>query len=257
MSKIKALIVEDENAALMTLTGMLHDFCPEVEVIATAASVVEAIKAAELTKPNLVFLDIEMPPMGNGFDFVKVCKYKNFKIIFTTAYPQHAIQAINEIQPIAYLVKPFSVSSLVNAVQSATKSILPDAVNDLTNKQREGKGLIIHDLRKGNTVLRYNEILYLEGDTSVTHIFYMRANSTTTERITATGNIGSFEASLPKHSFMRTHSGYIVNIEYIIRYEQISRTGLVHLSEGSSIPVAVQRLDAFKYFFEGHIKGTK
>lgn len=257
MSKIKAIIVEDENAALMTLTGMLTDFCPDVEVIAYANSVVEAIKTAELTKPDLVFLDIEMPPMGNGFDFVKVCKYKDFKIIFTTAYPQHAIQAINEIQPVAYLVKPFSVSSLVTAVQTAVKSILPDVINDLTNKQREGKGLIIHDLRKGNTVLRYNEILYLEGDTSVTHIFYMRATSTSTERITATGNIGTFETALPRHTFMRTHNSYIVNIDHIIRYEQISRTGLVHLIEGSSIPVAVQRLDAFRQFFEGHIKGTK
>ena len=117
--------------------------------------------------------------------------------------------------------------------------------------------MIIHDLRKGNTVLRYNEILYMEGDTSVTHIFYMRANSTSAERITATGNIGTYEAVLPKHSFMRTHNSYIVNIEHIIRYEQISRTGLVHLAEGSSIPVAVQRLDSFRTFFEAHIRGTK
>lgn len=253
MRKIKTLLVEDESAAMSTLRGMLMEFCPEIEIAGEASSVSEAVQLTSEIRPELVFLDIEMPPLGNGFDFIRLSKYKDFRVIFSTAYPQHAVKAINEIQPLAYLIKPFSVADLADAVQTAVRNIISPPQKPLL--ETEGRGFIVNDMRKGNIVIRYNEMLYCEADRSVTHIYCQRAGNTTTERITANGNIGNFESELPRHIFMRVHNSYIVNLSHIARYESLTRTGLVFLTDGSSVPVSAQKLDAFRHTFEAHIKG--
>jgi two-component system, LytTR family, response regulator len=254
MRRIRTLLIEDESAALSTLRGMLMEFCPEVEIVGESTSVSSAIQQAAELKPELVFLDIEMPPLGNGFDFIRLSKYKDFRVIFSTAYPQYAVKAINEILPLAYLIKPFSVADLADAVQTAVQSIIAPPVKPLI--ETEGRGFIVHDMRKGNIVIRYNELLYCEADRSVTHLYCQRAASTNgTERITATGNIGNFEMEFPKHIFVRVHNSFIVNLLHIARYESLTRTALIYLSDGSSVPVSAQKLEGFKQTFEAHIKG--
>ena len=124
MHRIRTLLIEDESAALSTLRGMLMAFCPEIEIVGECTSVSSAVQQTAELKPELVFLDIEMPPLGNGFDFIRLSKFKDFKVIFSTAYPQYALKAINEIQPLAYLIKPFSVADLADAVQKSVQSIL-------------------------------------------------------------------------------------------------------------------------------------
>ena len=254
MHRIRTLLIEDESAALSTLRGMLMAFCPEIEIVGECTSVSSAVQQTAELKPELVFLDIEMPPLGNGFDFIRLSKFKDFKVIFSTAYPQYALKAINEIQPLAYLIKPFSVADLADAVQKSVQSILAPPLKPLI--ETEGRGFIVNDMRKGNIVIRYNELLYCEADRSVTHLYCQRAaNSNGTERITATGSIGNFESEFPKHIFMRVHNSFIVNLYHIARYESLTRTALIYLSDGSSVPVSAQKLDPFKQIFDGHIKG--
>jgi two-component system LytT family response regulator len=253
MRKISTLLVEDENAALSTLRGMLTAFCPEIEIVGEATSVSEAVKFTEKLKPDLIFLDIEMPPLGNGFDFIRLSKYKDFKVIFSTAYPQHAVKAINMVQPLAYLIKPFSVASLADAVQTAINCILAPPVKPLI--ENEGIGFVVNDTRKGNIIIRFNELLYCEADRSLTHFYCQRTYGSTTEKVTATGNIGNFESEFPKHIFLRVHNSFIVNLSHIARYETFTRTGIIYLNEGSTVPVSAQKIDSFKQIFEVHIKG--
>lgn len=253
MRKITTLLVEDETAALSTLRGMLMAFCPEIEIVGEAISVAEAVQSAEKLKPELIFLDIEMPPLGNGFDFIRLSKFKDYKVIFSTAYPQHAVKAINKTQPLAYLIKPFSVASLADAVQTAINNIRAPPVKPLI--ENEGRGFMINDMRKGNIVIRYKDLLYCEAERSVTHFYCQRANNSSLERISATGNIGNFEAEFPKNIFMRVHNSFIVNLSHISRYDTLTRAGIIQLSDGSRVPVAAQKIDAFKQVFEAHIKG--
>ena len=255
-TEIRTLLVEDESAAMSTLRGMLQEFCPDILIAGEACSVSEAIQVAVEIKPQLVFLDIEMPPLGNGFDFIRLCPYKDFKVIFSTAYPQHAVKAINEIQPLAYLIKPYSVANLADAVQTSVNYFATVPPIPAAEQEQEGRGFIINDARKGNIVIRFSEVLYLEADRSVTNI-YCRQGNNKTERIVASGNLGAYEAELPRHLFMRVHNSFIVNLTHISRYESQSRTGLIHLSDHSTVPVSAQKLDAFKHVFDLYMKGKR
>ncbi len=112
MKRINAIVVDDEIGAVHTLRGMLEEYCPMVNIIAAANTVEQGVRVAKQYRPDIVFLDIEIPPNGNGFDFLRQTEDCDFNIIFTTAYAHYAIQAINDVQPVAYLVKPYRVAEL-------------------------------------------------------------------------------------------------------------------------------------------------
>ena len=101
---LRAVIVEDEFRSRQTLNGMLKLFCKNVEVIGEAENVKEGIRPDSRNKPDIVFLDIQMPD-GSGFKLLEEIGKINFDIIFTTAYDQFAIQAI-KFSALDYLLKP-------------------------------------------------------------------------------------------------------------------------------------------------------
>jgi two-component system, LytTR family, response regulator len=81
MHKIRALLIDDEEGALNTLRGMLSEFCPEVQIIGTSKNVTDSIHKIETLFPDLVFLDIEMPPLGNGFDIIRLSRNQSFEVV--------------------------------------------------------------------------------------------------------------------------------------------------------------------------------
>ncbi len=243
MKKINALIVDDEIAALNTLRGMLGDYCPQIRIVGSARSVEEAVQAVVQHKPELVFLDIQMPPFGDGFDFLqRAWKQGAFGVIFTTAYPQYAVQAINAVQPWAYLVKPYSVDDLMDAVAVAAEKML----------STDNLSIVISDSRKGNLVLRVRDIVYCEADGSTTDLFLARQSKL--EKVTASRTLKEVEAELPEKLFCRTHHSYLVNMQYITRYEHTGRNGLLYLSFGNTIPISVLKMDVFEERFAGFLQ---
>ncbi len=244
MKKINTLLVDDEISAVNTLRGMLGGYCPMVNIVATALTVEEAVSAAAQYKPELVFLDIEMPPFGNGFDFLeRASRHNNFGIIFTTAYPKYAIQAINTVQPWAYLVKPFSVNELVEAVEVAASKL----------HDSESQSIMIPDLRKGNQILRIRDILYCEADGPTTDIMVIRGEKI--EKIIASRTLKDLETELPETLFCRTHHSYLVNMQYIERYERTGRNGLIHLPMGMRVSISVLKMDYFEQRFSEFLEG--
>ncbi len=244
MKKISTLIVDDEIAALNTLRGMLGEYCPQVQIVAAARSVDEAVQAAAQWEPDLVFLDIEMPPFGSGFDFIKQAwRHGEFGVIFTTAYPKYAVQAINAVQPWAYLVKPYSVANLKESVEVAAAKLL-DA---------ERQGIIIPDSRKGNQVLRIRDILYCEADGTTTDIFLLRSNKI--EKVTAYRTLKDLESELPESFFCRTHHSYLVNMQHIERYERTGRNGLIYMPQGNCVSISVLKMEYFEERFGAFLQG--
>lgn len=238
MKKINALLVDDETGALNTLRGMLDKYCPEVKVVAAARSIEEAVQATEQWKPELVFLDIQIQPVGSGFDFLdRTWKKGAFGVIFTTAYPEYAIQAIKAVQPWAYLVKPFSVNDLVEAVEVAAEKLHDSA----------HYSIVITDSRKGNQVLRVRDILYCEADGPTTDIFLLRSGRI--EKITASKVLKDIEAELPDALFCRTHHSYVVNMQHINRYERTGRNGLIYLPQGACVSISVLKMEYFEERF--------
>ena len=112
---IKAVLIDDELHCLSTLSILLKEYCPDVQVIEECRSALDGIQAIRAKKPDLVFLDIEMPGM-NGFQLLEYFSEIPFAIVFTTSYDQYAIKAIR-FSALDYLLKPIDPNELLSAVQ--------------------------------------------------------------------------------------------------------------------------------------------
>ena len=247
MNKISALLIDDEVSALRTLKGMLGEYFPDIHIIATAQTVKQALNKVALHDPDLIFLDIEMPPFGSGFGFLEQCQSTRFGVIFTTAYPKYAIKAINMAQPWAYLVKPFSIDELKKAIDIAIEKIDSSMLGITANQ----KSIIIADARKGNIIVRLNQLLYCKADGATVDIVYKKNNKNTT--ITASRTLKDLEKELPENSFCRCHHSYIVNLAHIERFEQTGRNGLIYLNNEMTVPVSVSKMDFFIERFRKYI----
>ncbi len=111
---LKALLVDDEIASIRSLEILLGQFCKQVEVVGTARSVDDALLQTAKLKPDLIFLDIEMPS-GTGFDFLEKCTNRNFEVVFITAHDSYAVRAF-KYSAIDYILKPIEIEDLVKAV---------------------------------------------------------------------------------------------------------------------------------------------
>ncbi|HYK44966.1 MAG TPA: response regulator [Parafilimonas sp.] len=126
---IKAILIDDEGHCLDTLNILLTDYCPEVEVMELCASPKKGLDAIEKLKPELVFLDIEMPGM-NGFELLQQFKEVPFSVIFTTSYDQYAIKAI-KFSALDYLLKPIDPKELIAAVHKVQSQKATPGVEQL------------------------------------------------------------------------------------------------------------------------------
>jgi two-component system LytT family response regulator len=170
---IRAIIIDDENKARQLLQAMLGDLCPDVQVDTVCNNLASGIKAIKQFKPDLVFLDIEMPG-HNGLqllDFL-VEDEITFDIIFVTAYSDYAINAF-KLEAIDYILKPVDADQLVAAVNRCRKSHLADLEKYQLLKHRFSRAhhekLAISQL-EGIRLIEHHKILYLEGDGSYTKI---------------------------------------------------------------------------------------
>ena len=218
MNKLRAILVDDEEGARDVLQNLLLRFCPDVELIAKCENVTKAVEVINKEKPDLVFLDIEMPNYA-GYEIVNFFKEINFEIIFVTAYDQYAIRAF-EIAAIDYLLKPIDIERLKLAVtrvlqqrniqqQSQRLSLLS---NTLENK--ELKNIVISDKGQQHIIVIEN-IIAIEAQESYCIIY------TADKQFIASKNLKHFETvlqSLPK--FFRVHKSWLVNKDYIKHYSK-------------------------------------
>ena len=116
---MKAILVDDEKHCRDVLSLLLQKYCPQVKLLAACADGPEGVAAIEAFRPDLVFLDIEMPGMS-GFDLLEACQYTGFDVIFTTAYNEYAIKAIRH-NALDYILKPVDKDELILAVAKAQR----------------------------------------------------------------------------------------------------------------------------------------
>lgn len=249
MKRINAIIIDDEAGAVHTLRGMLAEFCPMVHVQSIANNIEQGVKAARQYRPEVVFLDIEMPPQGTGFDFLRQTEDCDFGVIFTTAHAHYAIQAINSAQPVAYLVKPIKVSELTQAIHAATlragKSAAPP---DPTHR-----GIVLGDARKGSIVIRYTDILYCQADGACT-VFFISRESGAIERQSVYRTLKEVELELPGETFCRTHHSYLVNMAHIQRYERQGRGGVLYLPRDTRVEMSSHKMEGFIRHFHTFLR---
>jgi two-component system LytT family response regulator len=236
-----AIIIDDELKGRIALSQKLHDYCSDVRLVGEAESGEEGIKLIEKLKPDIVFLDIEMPRM-DGFDMLHRLPQKNFDLIFTTAYDQYAIKAI-KFAAFDYLLKPIDIEELKMAVSKS------NAANRNTEKKLEvldqnlfGKSTITKiaiPALEGLLFFNIGDIIHLEANRNYTIIYFNN-----TPKLIASKTLKEFEDMLPMDIFFRTHHSHLVNLNYIKRYIK-GDGGQIEMYDGTYVDVSRRKKEDF------------
>ncbi|MGB0882572.1 MAG: LytR/AlgR family response regulator transcription factor [Vicingaceae bacterium] len=252
MTKISAIIVDDEHLARENLRLLLNEFCPEIEVVGTGQNVDEARKLITEKKPEAVFLDIRMPSGEEGLELLEDVKRNNFQIVFVTAFKDYAIKAFNA-NSIHYILKPVDIEDLKDAVDKLKKykalftkdsANLENYIASIKNlsesihyQNESNKITISHS--KGIKIIDDANILYLEGDGNYTNIHFVDGTT-----FFDTRTLKVYEEILNGNKFFRIHKKNIINITYLTDYLQDDGSFAV-LQTGVKLPVARARTSDF------------
>ncbi len=245
---IKAIIIDDEVHCLEALSLLLTEFCPEVQLLEQCSSAKKGLEAIEKCKPDLVFLDIEMPFM-NGFELLEQLSTISFAIIFTTSYDQYAIKAIR-YSALDYLLKPVDPKELISAVKKVREqSPLPMAEQyqmllQQINGKNSGFNKIAVPTAEGFELIPAEQVLYCEANDNYTHFLLKNKN-----KIIACRTLKDIEEQLSDFPFfVRVHNSYLVNLNEVTKYVRGEGGNLI-MSDGSSVNVSRSRKEALLKHF--------
>jgi len=222
--KLQTLIIEDEELARNLLRSYLKDN-PDIEVIGECENGFDGVKSINEKKPDLVFLDIQMPKI-TGFEMIELLDYKP-QIIFTTAYDQYALKAF-ELNAIDYLLKPFSKDRLLAAIDKVKHRIqndepIDDKLEELSNF-RPGEEFIdrvvVKDRHKIH-IITVDQIRYIESLDDYVMIY------TYDGRHMKQKTMKYFETNLDPKNFIRIHRSYIVQVENIAEIQQYEKESYI------------------------------
>lgn len=234
---IKAILVDDEVHCLDTLSILLQEYCPQVQILERCRSVDAALQAIKQWNPQLVFLDIEMPTR-NGFELLEQFEQIPFSVIFTTSYDQYAIKAIH-FSALDYLLKPVDPKEIIAAVHKVqTQKQLPSAeqlqmlLKQVQHKDMDFKKVAVPTL-EGYELIPAEQILRCEADANYTYIFLKNKN-----KITACRTLKEVEKQIEDFScFIRVHHSYIINLNEVTKYVR-GEGGYVIMSDGAIVDVS-------------------
>jgi two-component system LytT family response regulator len=230
------MIIDDEKLARDLLREFLESF-PQIEVIGECAKGSEAVEKINKVKPDLIFLDVQMPGM-NGFDVLDEIDHEPH-VIFTTAYDQYAIRAF-EKNAVDYLLKPLDEERFTQAVNRALKrktTETGDLEELLRSIKADGKGSFDSHIFVQKSEKLFNlpveEIIFLEASGDYTVI------TTKNDQFVSSSGIGKLEEILNPDTFIRVHRSTIINLNYLKEIERHFNGGMVvKMQNGKSFPVS-------------------
>lgn len=245
---IKAILIDDEVHCIDTLSMLISDYCPEVQVIEQCVSAKQGLTAVGRHHPELIFLDIEMPVM-NGFEFLEQFTDIPFSVIFTTSYDQYAIKAIH-FNALDYLLKPIDPKELVAAVQKVRlQKMLPSAeqfrmlIDQVQNRVKQFTKVAV-PTSEGFELIPVEEIIFCEADDNYTRFFLKNK-----KRVIACRTLKEVEEQLTDFvSFIRVHHSYMVNLNEVNKYIR-GEGGYLVMSDGAIVNVSRSRKDALMKLF--------
>lgn len=234
---IRCIIVEDEPKSRDTLRGLLSRFCTDVMICAEAPGVVSGVEAIRQHKPDLVFLDIEMPD-GSGFKLLERLHPVDFDVVFTTAFEQFAIKAIR-FAALDYLLKPISPDELMAAVEKVKQSKekrtnqknIEVLISNLKPSLTEPKKIVLSTLEKIH-VVEVDDIIRCESDNYYTHFYFVNGG-----HLLISKTLKEVEGLLEGHNFIRPHKSHLVNIRLIRNFSR-DEGGFITLNDNTKVPVS-------------------
>jgi two-component system LytT family response regulator len=243
MSEIKAIIVDDEQHCIEALHTMLQKKCPEVTVVGSVNSVKDAKDMITELQPDVVFLDVEMPHQ-NGFELLKLFDKINFDVIFTTAYEQYALKAI-KFNALDYLLKPFSVKELQDAIQKCVSrrngqaseqqhSPIEVFLQNMKTLHQTHKKIALPTIN-GLVFMPVQNIVRCESTGNYTRIFF-----TDKKNLMVSRPLKEFEELLTDVDFFRVHNSHLINLQQMQSYIQ-GEGGFALMSDGTQVEVSRRR----------------
>lgn len=239
---IKTIIIDDEQNCIDSLAFDLQKYCNEVDVLETCITPKQGILSIKRLKPDLVFLDVQMPWM-NGFEMLELLDEISFAIIFTTAYDQFASKAFR-ISAIDYLLKPIDINDLKEAVKKASQKI----------QQKSGPGNIANLLqnikkpavnqriavpgREGYEFIEAGKIIYAKAEGSYTHLFLNDKR-----KLIISKTLSDIEEMLPTDHFQRIHHSTLVNISHVTHLYKTDG-GFLVLDNGEKLIISKSKKDS-------------
>ena len=247
---LKALIIDDEENARLSLVTLLKAYCEGVEVVAQCPNVPEGVIAIHKYEPDLVFLDIEMPEY-NGFELFAFFKEIQFEVVFVTAYSQYAIRAF-EVSALDYLLKPVEIEGLQAAVAKAKQKLnRPNLSQRLSLMQEAYTGQELQKIAlpvsDGLLFVEIKNIVLLEADRVYTHVCM-----TDGSKLLISKPMKVFEQMLDNHSsIFRPHRSYLINLAHMHKY--LRGDALILMDNGQTVSLSRER----KADFEKRIKEAR
>ena len=238
---LKVLLIDDEERATDALRLMIEKMIPEIKQVFVCNDPRKAAEMIHVCQPGLVFLDIQMPHT-NGFELLEKLPNKNFKIIFTTAYNEYAIQAIR-FSAFDYLLKPIDSDELQASVHRFLESqenyqqqldLLKNIMHNIQAPSADEFRLAL-PTKEGVHFLMPNEIVRCEAVGNYTKFFTAKNKTYLISR-----TLGDYDTLLSPHNFIRTHKSHLVNKKFI---SFIDHDGFAVLKDNSRVEVSRRRKD--------------
>jgi len=239
MTPIKVILVEDEKRVRRSLINVLKLHCPEITVVAEAEDVSSGIEAIKANAPDIVLMDIQMPD-GTGFDILNHLKPLTFKVIFITAFDQHAVHAF-KFSAIDYLLKPVVPQELVNALKRAEGQLVAENsntkldvfMNNMSELAYERKKIVLNSQEKMH-VVSIKDIVSCEADGN-----YVKFHLLENKEIMVSRPLKEFDEMLSPFGFFRSHHSHLVNLSLIDRVEK--NDGTIIMKDGSAVLISARR----------------
>ena len=236
---IRCVIVEDEEMARKVLKSLLAQYCQDVMVCAEADDIVTGKNMIETFRPDLVFLDIEMPG-GSGFKLLTSMENVDFEVVFVTAYEQFAIKAIRH-DALDYILKPIDPKELVAAVEKVKeakyKKTLKKQYDNLL-KNLDPEQLVVRKISISTAdkihLIDVDDIIRCESDNYYTIIYFKDGTS-----LMVSKTLKEMDQKLQEYDFVRTHKSHLVNMRCIKNF--IKDEMMVVMTDDTKVPVSKRK----------------
>ncbi|MBK9270572.1 MAG: response regulator transcription factor [Saprospiraceae bacterium] len=244
---INAIIIDDERNSIEMLEWLLSTYCPDVRVLSSCESGEEGIQAIKRLKPDLVFLDIEMPKM-NGFDVLEAIGTPDFEVVFITAYDQFAVKAFR-YAAFNYMLKPVDPEDLAKTIgRLKEKKTVPDKeqmellFQNLLNKEKQIDRIALSS-GDGLIFVQTKDIMYCKAESNYTQVALVDGRTVLVAR-----TLKDLDETLSGKDFHRVHHSYLVNINHISKFVK-GDGGYILMPDKTEITISRNKRDDFFQLF--------
>jgi two-component system, LytTR family, response regulator len=243
---MKAIIIDDEQHCITTLQWTLKEYCKDIKVVAVAHNGTEGITVINMYKPDLIFLDVEMPLL-NGIDMLMHFEEIKFDVIFTTAYDQYAVRAI-KLNALDYLLKPIDKDELMAAIEKVKTKQTQISRQQLDALQEVHKTKVANKIAlstlKGLQFINLEDLVRIEGESNYCN-FILKDK----KKILLSKKLGDAEEILKGNdNFFRVHKSHIINLKFVEKYIR-GEGGEIIMEDGTSIALSRNKKEEFLELF--------